>query len=439
MSKLKHTILVNTGAEIEDDIFITKPGICIIGETKVSDFKMFDNTKDDYIELGGIGAKICYMSEKSSEELCDDMSKYGHYSIYNGIYVTFLIVGVSIESMLELLAHRESTSSRQTTSKTNSQNMPYYRIQGTREQMNLQKEFILEHLKLKKIYEERFKQTNQIPEFFNMLDVSCKCGCFEYTMSLKDFRKTITSRISKFGNETEVRYIFLNILELLYKKYPKCFTDIYIDAFVKYSSEFPDFFKNIKQQELYLCLMGPPGTGKSTIGSKLSKLLNIPHISTGNLCRKIMNSENNKLSEILKSYINSGLLVPPSIIHSIYEERIKDDDCKNGFILDGYPYKENIDYILDNNIKMPIFDVIVLNCDKTTSILRQTLRNERVTDTMDKASIRYDEYQNQFSDLDEIKKQFLKLNSRIHSFDTVFSEVLEEKIKNVIKNVCIKC
>jgi len=365
MSELKHKILINSGAVIEDDIFITKPGICIISESKLSNATgLFDNTEDDYIQLGGLGAKICYMSEKSSEELCEDMSKYGHYSIYNGIYVTFLIAGTSIESMLELLAHRESTSSRQTTSKTNSQNMPYYRIQGTREQMDLQKEFILEHLKIRKLYEERFRETKQIPEFFNMLDVSCKSACFEYTMSLKDFRKTISSRIPKFGNETEVRYIFMNILELLYQKYPKCFTDIYIDAFVKYSSEFPEFFKNIKQKSLYLCLMGPPGTGKSTIGAKLSKLLNIPHISTGNLCRKIMNSENNEQSETLKSYINSGLLVPPSIIHSIYEERIKDDDCKNGFILDGYPYKENIDYILENNIKMPIFDVIVLNCDK---------------------------------------------------------------------------
>ena len=229
----------------------------------------------------------------------------------------------------------------------------------------------------------------------------------------------------------------MNILELLYQKYPKCFTDIYIDAFVKYSTEFPEFFKNIKQKSLYLCLMGPPGTGKSTIGAKLSKLLNIPHISTGNLCRKIMNSENNEQSETLKSYINSGLLVPPSIIHSIYEERIKDDDCKNGFILDGYPYKENIDYILENNIQMPIFDVIVLNCDKTTSVLRQTLRNERVTDTMEKAIIRYDEYHNQFPNIDEIKKEFMKLNSRIHSFDTVFSEDLEEKIKNVIKELTL--
>ncbi len=85
-----------------------------------------------------------------------------------------------------------------------------------------------------------------------------------------------------------------------------------------------------------LILLGAPGAGKGTQAELLVKQLNIPQISTGNMLREAMRN-GSQLGMQVKALMDAGALVPDDIIMSIVAERVAQDDCKNGFILDGVP------------------------------------------------------------------------------------------------------
>lgn len=85
-----------------------------------------------------------------------------------------------------------------------------------------------------------------------------------------------------------------------------------------------------------LILLGAPGAGKGTQAEILSRLLNIPTISTGNILRAAMKN-GTPVGLKAKEYVESGKLVPDDAIIGIVRERLSEDDCKNGYILDGMP------------------------------------------------------------------------------------------------------
>ena len=85
-----------------------------------------------------------------------------------------------------------------------------------------------------------------------------------------------------------------------------------------------------------LILLGAPGAGKGTQAELLIEKLRIPSISTGNMLREAM-ANGSELGKQVKSYMESGALVPDDVILSIVAERVKQPDCENGFILDGVP------------------------------------------------------------------------------------------------------
>ena len=85
-----------------------------------------------------------------------------------------------------------------------------------------------------------------------------------------------------------------------------------------------------------LILLGPPGAGKGTVGGRLSEIYNLPLISSGDLLRENVNNHT-ELGEKVNSYIKKGELVPDELVEEIIEDRIKKEDCKYGFILDGFP------------------------------------------------------------------------------------------------------
>lgn len=85
-----------------------------------------------------------------------------------------------------------------------------------------------------------------------------------------------------------------------------------------------------------LILLGAPGAGKGTQAEVICEHLNIPTISTGNIIRAALKAET-EMGLKAKEFINNGQLVPDDVVIGIIKERLAEDDCNNGFILDGFP------------------------------------------------------------------------------------------------------
>lgn len=113
-----------------------------------------------------------------------------------------------------------------------------------------------------------------------------------------------------------------------------------------------------------LILMGLPGAGKGTQAEKINETYNIPHISTGDMFRLAI-KEGTELGKQAKSFMDQGNLVPDEVTIGIVKERLAKDDCKDGFLLDGFPrtiaqaealqqllteMNEKIDYVIHVNV-----------------------------------------------------------------------------------------
>lgn len=85
-----------------------------------------------------------------------------------------------------------------------------------------------------------------------------------------------------------------------------------------------------------LILLGPPGAGKGTQAASIVEKYEIPHISTGDIFRKNI-KEGTELGKKAKEYMDKGLLVPDELVVAIVKDRLVEDDCKKGFLLDGFP------------------------------------------------------------------------------------------------------
>ena len=85
-----------------------------------------------------------------------------------------------------------------------------------------------------------------------------------------------------------------------------------------------------------LILLGAPGAGKGTQAEFISDKCNIPTISTGNIIRAALKN-GTEMGLVAKSYIDAGSLVPDEVVIGIVKERLSEEDCKNGYILDGFP------------------------------------------------------------------------------------------------------
>lgn len=85
-----------------------------------------------------------------------------------------------------------------------------------------------------------------------------------------------------------------------------------------------------------IIMLGAPGAGKGTHAKKISEKYNIPHISTGDIFRANI-KEGTDLGKKAKEYMDQGLLVPDELTCDLVMDRIQQDDCKNGFVLDGFP------------------------------------------------------------------------------------------------------
>ncbi len=125
-----------------------------------------------------------------------------------------------------------------------------------------------------------------------------------------------------------------------------------------------------------LVLLGAPGAGKGTQAKKLIDKYGIPQISTGDILRKAV-ADGTPLGKEAKVIMDKGELVPDKIVLGLVEERVKQDDCKKGFILDGFPRNtaqaEALDKLL-NDLRMPLDAALSVDVPKDDLMKRLTGR-----------------------------------------------------------------
>ena len=125
-----------------------------------------------------------------------------------------------------------------------------------------------------------------------------------------------------------------------------------------------------------LLLIGPPGGGKGTQAKFLIDHFAIPQISTGDMLRGNLNN-NTSMGKKAQKFMNSGQLVPDSLILDMMQKRLTEQDCKNGYILDGFPrtipQAEGLDYLL-KGVNQQLDHVIVMDVPDNLIITRLSNR-----------------------------------------------------------------
>ena len=127
-----------------------------------------------------------------------------------------------------------------------------------------------------------------------------------------------------------------------------------------------------------LVLLGPPGVGKGTQASAIVEKYKIPHISTGDIFRANI-KEGTELGKEAKSYMDKGHLVPDELVVSIVKDRLTHEDCKEGFLLDGFPRTLKQADALDKELsEMGIALDKVLNIEADKDVLVERVIGRRI-------------------------------------------------------------
>ena len=122
-----------------------------------------------------------------------------------------------------------------------------------------------------------------------------------------------------------------------------------------------------------LIFLGPPGSGKGTQAQELSKELKIPHISTGEMLREAISSQT-PLGKQAQTYVDQGELVPDDLLLGLIEERLKENDAENGWILDGFPRNVPQAEFLDTLLqKLAKFSQQAINLDVPDDVIIKRL------------------------------------------------------------------
>ena len=153
-----------------------------------------------------------------------------------------------------------------------------------------------------------------------------------------------------------------------------------------------------------IILLGAPGAGKGTLASAISDKYGLPQISTGDIFRENIKNET-PIGLQAKSYIDKGLLVPDEVTCKIVENRIAKDDCKNGYMLDGFPRtiaQANAlkQMLAERGHEMGVMIELVVEEDILMArLLNRAIEQGRADDNEETIKKRFDVYKNQTAPL----------------------------------------
>uniref|UniRef100_A0A7C3MMV3 Adenylate kinase n=1 Tax=Dictyoglomus thermophilum TaxID=14 RepID=A0A7C3MMV3_DICTH len=126
-----------------------------------------------------------------------------------------------------------------------------------------------------------------------------------------------------------------------------------------------------------IIFLGPPGAGKGTHAKEISYILNIPHISTGDIFREAIKNQT-ELGMRVKEFLDSGKLVPDELVWEVVKDRLDTEDCKDGFILDGFPRTILQAELLDKYLNERNADLKVIYLDASDDLVIKRLSSRRV-------------------------------------------------------------
>lgn len=129
---------------------------------------------------------------------------------------------------------------------------------------------------------------------------------------------------------------------------------------------------------MIIIMLGAPGSGKGTLAKGLSEKYNIPHVSTGDMLREQI-AQGDELGKYIASLINKGNFVPDDMMYEILVRRLNKQDCKNGFILDGFPRDLNQIELLNKALdKLGKKIDVVLNMELSDEKIVERISNRLV-------------------------------------------------------------